>query len=142
MFCYRLTSVIEKVVVMPNYTKDNFLQSILLVETGNRAENSTNSDDNRQVHRLIYRLPSDKFFNSGVPQHENAGPSAASAPWIENDGIPSQQTGRQAGHSSSRVLNTQCYDPHMYEEVPHSHYRPRGILVEPPAQRHHFSAPN
>ena len=127
---------------MPNYTKDNFLQSILLVETGNRAENSTNSDDNRQEHRLIYTLPSDNFFNPGVSQHENAGPSHASAPWIENEGVPLQQSGHQAGQPAPRVLNAQCYGHHVYEEAHHSHYRPQRILVEAPAQRHHFEAPN
>ena len=128
--------------MIPNYTKDNFLQSVLSVETGNRAQDSTNSDGNRQGHRVIYHLPSDKVFNSGVSQHENARPSAASVPWIENDDVSLQQTGRQAGHPSSRVLKMQCFSPHVYEEVPQSHYGPRGILVDPPAQRHHFSAPN
>ena len=56
---------------MPKITKENLLQRIIAVETGNRAENSTNSDDNRQELRLIYTLPSDNFFNPGVSQHEN-----------------------------------------------------------------------
>ena len=71
---------------MPKITKENLLQSIIAVETDNRAEDSNNTDENRQAHRLTYILPSDNFFNPGVAQqHENGGPSHASAPWIEDE---------------------------------------------------------
>ena len=127
---------------MPKITKENLLQSIIAVET-DRAEDSTNADDNRQGHRLIYTLPSDNFFNPGVAQqHENAGPSHASAPWIEDEGVPLQQPGRQASQPATRVLNAQCHGQHVYEEAPQSHHRPQRIFVEAPTQRHHFTSPN
>ena len=137
---------------MSQNTQKNYSQSILSVETGNRAMDSTNLDEHRQhaghqrsVGKVRYHLPSvqqQQCFGPGVPRHERPGPSADSLPWVEHEGIPMQHAGHQAGHSSSRSFNTQCYGPHVWEEGPRSHYQPQQFLVEPPVQRHHYLAPN
>ena len=113
-------------------TQDNLVQSVINVETsGNRAQNSTISEVNRQEHRMTYILPSDRFFNTGVyHENNNAGTLAISVPWMEHEHAHSQQTGRQS-NSSSRVY-TQHVGHQVFEEIPQSHYKPRGILVQDP----------
>ena len=120
--------------------KDNLLQSVISVEaSGNRAQNSA-TNDNQQEHRLIYTLPNNRFFNTGVPLEDiNAGTSANSVPWREQVHDHSQQTGRQA-ESSPRVYTQ--HEGHVFEEIPQPQYRPRAVLVQEPPAHHHFQAPN